>query len=309
MDPLSDVLSLLKLKTYVSGCFAVEEKSGLQFRKHRGLKCYTIISGSCWLAVEGVADAVLLEEGDSVLLPRGRPFRLATDLSSPCVNFTRDMAERTPDRNSASEAARRCSVLGGHFLLIGSHSDMLLGMLPSIVPIRTESNKAVMRWSLDYLREEWQAPQPGGSLIAQQLAYVMLVHALRLHLQKEENRNIGWLSALGDPQISIAIACMHHEPAHPWTLQELAHRAGMSRTVFAQRFKQRVGVSSMAYLTHWRILLASDRLRTSDDPISKIAWSVGYQTESAFSKAFKKMLGYSPKQHRDRDMAEAPLDT
>jgi AraC-like DNA-binding protein len=91
---------------------------------------------------------------------------------------------------------------------------------------------------------------------------------------------------------------MHDEPGHPWTIQELAARAGMSRTVFAQRFKERVGTTSMEYLTRWRMLLAGDRLRTSDEPVSRIAWSMGYETESAFGKAFRRVLGCTPTEHR-----------
>jgi len=309
MDPLSEVLSLLKLKTFVSGGFVVDEKSGIQFRKHEGLKCYAVVRGSCWLAVEGVTDAVLMEEGDCILLPRGRPFCLATDLSSPRVDFSHEMAERKSDTAIFSDAARGCSILGGYFLMIGGHSEILLNALPPIVHIRKESNKAVMRWSLECLREELRNPQPGGSLVAQQLAYIMLVQALRLYLQSEVTKGVGWLFALADPQMRIAITCMHDEPEHPWTLQELAHRVGMSRTVFAQRFKGRVGMTSMEYLSRWRMLLASDRLNTSDEPVSKIAWSIGYETESAFGKAFKRVLGCSPREHRLRHKAGPLPDT
>jgi AraC-like DNA-binding protein len=297
VDPLSDVLSLLKLQTYVAGGFPVGEATRLEFPRHQGLKCYALVSGACWLAVEGVAEAVLMEAGDCVVLPRGRPFCLATDLSSPGVNFNPDMAVRT------SESTAGCFVLGGHFLMTGNHGDMLLDALPSIAHIRTESNKAAMRWSLECLRDELGSPQPGGSLVAQQLAYIMLVQALRLHLQEEAARGVGWLFALADPRLRTAMTCIHDEPEHPWTIQELAERAGMSRTVFAQRFKQRVGSTSMEYLTRWRMLLAGDRLKASDDPVSRIAWSVGYETESAFGKAFKRVLGCSPREHRRRGAA------
>jgi len=304
MDPLSEVLSLLKLKAYVSGGFVVDENTCIQFRKHQGLKCYAVVSGSCWLAPEGVTDARLVRAGDCVLLPRGRPFCLATDLSAPRTDFTREMTERKTDSASFSGTARGCSILGGHFLLSGSHAEILLSALPAIVHIRAESNKAVMRWSLECVREELRDPQPGGSLIAQQLAYMMLVQALRLHLQDEASSGVGWLFALADPQMKAAITCMHDEPGHPWTIQELADRAGMSRTVFALRFKKRVGMTPMEYLTNWRMQLAGERLATSDDPVSRIAWSIGYETESAFGKAFKRVLGYSPSEHRRRHEAE-----
>ena len=101
-----------------------------------------------------------------------------------------------------------------------------------------------MRWSLERMKEEVRNPQPGGSLITQQLAYVMLVQALRLHLADGARGGVGWLFALADKQMCAAITCIHDDPGHPWTLQELAERVGMSRSIFALRFKETVGADS-----------------------------------------------------------------
>jgi AraC-like DNA-binding protein len=154
-----------------------------------------------------------------------------------------------------------------------------------------------MRWSLERMREELRDPQPGGSLIAQQLAYMMLVQALRLHLADGARGSVGWLFALADKQMSAALACMHDDPRHPWTLKKLAERVGMSRSVFALRFKETVGKTPMEYLTRWRMLLAADRLKNSDDSISAIALSLSYESESAFGKAFRRVMGCSPRQY------------
>jgi AraC-like DNA-binding protein len=154
-----------------------------------------------------------------------------------------------------------------------------------------------MRWSLERMREELRNPQPGGSLIAQQLAYMMLVQALRLHLADGSTGSVGWLFALADKQMSAAITCMHDDPGHPWTLGTLAARVGMSRSVFAQRFKQTVGSTPMEYLARWRMMLAGERLKQPGDSISTIASSLGYESESAFGKAFRRVMGCSPRQH------------
>jgi AraC-like DNA-binding protein len=167
-------------------------------------------------------------------------------------------------------------------------------MLPPIVYIRKESDKAALRWSLQRMREELREPQPGGFLIAQQLAYMILVQALRLHLAEGLRGRVGWLFALADKQMSAAINSMHDDPAHRWTLPKLAKRAGMSRSAFALKFKRTVGETPMEYLTRWRMLLAGDRLVNSSDPISVIALSLGYESESAFSTAFKRVMGCSP---------------
>ena len=307
MDPLSEVLSLLKLKSYVSGGFVIDAKMGFDFLKYRGIKCYAVGSGSCWLSVEGVPDAVLITAGDCVLLPRGLPFCLAADLSLPRVRFADALAALKPGHEVVYGGTQGCFILGGHFLLTGSQSEMLLNSLPSIVHLCSESDKETMRWSLDRIRKELRDPQPGASLIAQQLAYVMLVQALRLHLQEEAAKGVGWLFALADPQMRIAITCMHDAPGHSWTLQELAERVGMSRTVFAQKFKNRVGITSMEYLTRWRMLLAGDRLKNSDDSVSAISSSLGYETESAFGRAFRRVWGCPPREHRRRPEAGASL--
>ena len=132
----------------------------------------------------------------------------------------------------------------------------------------------------------------------------------RLHLAEGTRGGVGWLFALADKQMSAAITCMHDDPGHPWTLQKLAERVGMSRSIFALRFKETVGDTPMEYLTRWRMLLAGDRLKNSDDSISAIALSLGYESESAFGKAFKRVMGCSPRQHsRGSSLALPPSIT
>jgi AraC-like DNA-binding protein len=126
---------------------------------------------------------------------------------------------------------------------------------------------------------------------------MMLVQALRLHLAEGLKGGVGWLFALADNQMSVAIHSIHDTPAQRWTLQTLAQRAGMSRSTFALKFKQTVGASPMEYLTRWRMLLAGDKLVNSSDPVAAIALSVGYESESAFSTAFRRVMGCSPRQY------------
>jgi AraC-like DNA-binding protein len=297
MDPLSDVLWLLKPRSTMCGGFDMGGEWAVRFARHEGIKCYAVFSGECWLSMEGVAEPVFLEAGDCFLLPSGRPFLLASDLALAPIDATALIAARP--QNGAIRTFNgggKCMSVGGFFALAGKHADILLGVLPPIVHLRKESDKVAMRWSLERMRQELLDPQPGGFLIAQQLATMMLVQALRLHLA-EGSGGVGWLFALADPQMNAAIQAMHEAPAHRWTLQELAERAGMSRSVFALKFKQTVGASPMEYLTHWRMLLAGDRLTNTRDSVSEIALSLGYESESAFSTAFKRVMGCSPRQY------------
>ncbi len=297
MDPLSEVLALMKPQFYVSGGFAIPGDMAIQFPKHQGIKCYAMLAGDCWLVVEDMPEPVLLRAGDCFLLPRGLPFRLATDLSLEPVLFT-DVGGGLGLRREAPEVAEGARfIAGGHFALTGGHAEMLLDSLPPIVHIRREADKAAMRWSLDRMREELRNPQPGSSLLAQQLAYTMLIQALRLYLTDAASVGRGWLSALSDKHMSIAIASMHSDPGYPWTLRSLAERVGVSRSVLALRFRETVGSTPMEYLTRWRMLLAADRLRNSSDGLSAIAQSLGYTSESAFGKAFRRVMGCSPRQY------------
>jgi AraC-like DNA-binding protein len=297
IDPLSEVLALLKPQSYSSGGFAVRGEMAIQFPKHQGIKCYAMLAGQCWLVVDDVPEPILLNAGDCFLLPRGLPFRLATDLSLEPVHYTIACARlgMSSEAPGVTEGARYMA--GGHFLLTGGHAEMLLQSLPSVVHIRRESDKAALRWSLERMREELRDPQPGSSLITQQLAYTMLVQALRLHLTDAASPGRGWLFALSNKHMSIAIANMHNDPGHPWTLQSLAERVGLSRSVFALRFRETVGATPMEYLTRWRMLLAADRLKSTSDGLSAIARAFGYESESAFGKAFRRVMGCSPRQY------------
>lgn len=295
MDPLSDVLSLLKPRNYMSAGFDAGGDWSIQFPdQQKSIKTGAVVSGACWLAVDG-ADAVRLEAGDGFLLPSGRPFRLASDLT------------RTPDQAATIFSGVQdggivthagggdCFVVSSRFALAGQHADILLRMLPPVVHLRHEADRAALRWSVERMMQELRAPQPGGFLVIQHLAHMMLIQALRQQMTERASREVGWLFALADKQMGAAIGAIHADPAQRWTLQTLASRANMSRSTFALRFKETVGASPMDYVTRWRMRLAGDRLTHSGDSISAIALSLGYESESAFSTAFKRVMGCAPR--------------
>ena len=307
MDPLSDVLSLLKPRSYASGGIDAGGNFAMKFGPHTGIKCYAVVSGQCWLTVDGVPEPVGLNRGDCFILPRGRPFRLANDLTVTPLDAYSLFAPVRDGRINVVNGGGSFLIVGGHFSLSGTHADILLGALAPIVHIRKESDKAALRWAIERMMEELRERRPGGFLVAQQLAYTMLIQALRLHLAEGLQGGVGWLFALSDKQMGAAINAMHEEPARRWTLQELAQRVGMSRSSFAERFKETVGDSPMEYLTRWRMLLAGDRLENSKDSVSVIALSLGYESDSAFSTAFKRVMGCSPRQYARGRAAGAPV--
>ena len=296
MDPLSDMLSLLRPRSLISGGFDMGGPWSIQFPRPHGVKCYAIAQGECWLTVDGVAEPVRLVTGDCFLLPGGRAFRLASDLALTPVDALANLPTRREGGIRVHNGGGDGMVIGGHFILDGDHAGVLRGMLPPIVHIRGEADKAALRWSIDRMRQELVDQRPGGALVGQHLAHMMLVQALRAHLSDGPG-GVGWLFALADRQMGAAIGALHEDPARRWTLQDLAERVGMSRSTFAQRFKETVGTSAMEYLTRWRMLLAGDRLIQSDDPVSAIALSLGYESESAFSTAFKRVMGCPPRRY------------
>jgi AraC-like DNA-binding protein len=298
MDPLSDVLALLKPRSYVSAGLDAGGDWSIQFSPHPGsIKLNAVLAGQCWLSVEGVSEPVLLKCGDCFLLASGRPFRLASDLCVPPVDAESIYATARRGGLVTCNGGGEFRLAGTRFELLGRHAAILLAALPPVVHIRKESDQAALRWSLERMMQEMRERRPGGFLIAQHLAHMMLVQALRLHLSEGPRGGVGWLSALADDQMGAAISFMHDDPAHAWTLQELAARVGMSRSTFALRFKQLVGASPIEHLTQWRMLLAGDKLENSSDSVGDIAQSLGYESESAFSTAFKRIMGCSPRQY------------
>lgn len=296
MDPLSEVLALLKPERYLARSF---ENSGdwcIRFPAHGGIKCYAVLRGGCWLAVDGVPDAVRLEAGDCFLLPGGRPFRLASDLALPAVEAEVHRAQKA-ERGGVMPGGNPVAMVGSSFALSGPQARLLLGALPPTLHLEQASEQAALRWAIERMEQELRDALPGGSLLAEHLAHMMLLQALRLHLSQAGGSGVGWLGALADRKMSAAIGAMHADPAHRWTVGELAGRVGLSRSTFAARFKATVGEAPLEYLTRWRMLLAADRLGRGGEPVSRIALSLGYESESAFSTAFKRVMGCAPRRY------------
>jgi AraC-like DNA-binding protein len=186
------------------------------------------------------------------------------------------------------------TVLGSHFALAGPQAEILLGMLPPIVHMRGETERETLRWAFERMRQELTELKPGGILVAQQLASMIFIQALRFHLN--ENSGVGWLFALSDQRLGEAIKAIHREPSRRWTVGTLAAEAGMSRASFAARFRQLVGESPIEYLTKWRMLLAGRSLEHGES-VGAIAHALGYESESAFRTAFKRVMGSTPRHH------------
>ncbi|MEQ8813721.1 MAG: AraC family transcriptional regulator [Thalassobaculum sp.] len=294
MDPLSQVLALLKPRSYITAGFDAGGTWSLTLDDLAGrIKCYAVLKGGCWLSLAGGA-AIRLNEGDCFVLPSGSPVTIASD---PTVPSRRASDVLDPNRSGevvTYNGGGDVFLVGSRFEVTGRHAEGIFRSLPPIIRVEATGDQARLRWSLELMMEELREAQPGASLVAQHLSHMILVQTLRLYLAQRSPDDTGWLSALADPQLSAAITAMHADPSHPWSLRELARRAGMSRSTFAERFRERVGSAPIGYLTRWRMMLAEDRLVEGRDTIAQIALELGYSSEHAFGTAFRRTVGCSP---------------
>ena len=296
MDPLSDVLSLLRPRTAISAGLNAGGEWAIRFPAHEGIKFNTVMQGSCWVSVDGEADPVRIEAGDCFLLTRGRPFLFETDRHLPPIDSA-TIYDQATDGIATCNGGGDFFLIGGRFAFEGDHAGLLFDAMPPIVHVRDASNQAaVLRWSLEQLALELKQGSPGGTLMADHLAQIMLLQVLRLWLAS--GKHSGWLGALADQRLTRALGAIHAEPERRWTLADLASLAGMSRTTFAERFRDVVGQTPLDYLAGWRMRLAADRLHRSGDSVASIGFSVGYESEAAFSTAFRRVMGRTPMQHR-----------
>jgi len=295
MDPLSDVLALLQPQSYRVGGFEAGGDWAVRFGAYEaGIKCYALTAGKCWIMVEGAGPPLLLEEGDCFLLPRGLPFQIGSDLTRTADDWQRHFVGSAEGSVVKLNGGSGVTVLGSHFQLAEPQAEMLLGLLPPIVHLHSQPDRMALRWAFDRMRQELADCQPGSMLIAQHLAHMIFIQALRLHLG--EGKSVGWLTALSDKRVGAAIAAIHREPARHWTVQALAAAVGMSRSSFAARFGQLVGEGPIEYLTRWRMLLARRSL-SRGEPVGIVARRFGYQSDSAFSTAYKRVMGNTPVHH------------
>ena len=297
MDPLSGVLSLLRVGNYQSATLSLGGDWAFGFPERAGIKFTAVVKGSCWLQVHGEQQPQQLHQGDCFLMTRGMSFTLCSDMSEPVMDSNGYLQALAANELVLNYGGDDIQLIGGRFDFTGVPAYLLLGTLPSLVYVQGNAPQAsILRWALERFTEELQEQRPGRSLINEHLAHIMLVEILRTHLSRLGS-GVGWLSGLADRKLSPVLSAIHGAPSYRWTVQELATLATMSRSAFALHFKQVVGAAPMEYLTRWRMLLASDRLKNSGDTVSTIAFSLGYESESAFSTAFKRVMAQSPRNY------------
>lgn len=300
VDPFSDILRLIDAKALLTGGFTAGGSWAIRFPARDKIKFMAIMKGSCWVRLEGEHPA-RFEAGDVGLLSVPRPFIMASDPDATPVDamtlFSAAGAS-TAKLGDGDDFAQ----IGGHVELDPLRSRMLVDVLPPWIHIRSASPQAAnFQWLLQTLAVENKSELPGARLAIAQLTQLLFVQILRAQLETSGRMPPGWLRASGDPRLSPALRLMHGDPGKPWTLNELAKACAMSRSTFADHFRTVAGTTPLAYLTEWRMRLAERAMREDTTQVSAVAQSLGYTSESAFSHAFKRATGLSPKAYRNAE--------
>jgi AraC-like DNA-binding protein len=280
MDAITDFLSAVRVqgacygRIQITGAWAPLPEAGSQ--AGFGLVSY----GQAWLKLPDVAEPIHLLHGDFFLLAPGRVYELSSG------------------REGAPTA-----IIAGRFHFDETNGRPLTDFLPPLILIRDgQPHMLPLQKTLELLASEMDESKPGsepGSEIAvRRLADLLLIQALRAHIAASPENRTGWMYALSDAHIGAALNSMHKRIEHPWTVASLASEAGMSRSAFAQRFKELMSESPLEYLTRWRMYRGSDLLRESDRKLADVAQAVGYDSDGAFHKAFKRVLGIAPGEYR-----------
>ncbi|HEY0255144.1 MAG TPA: AraC family transcriptional regulator, partial [Kofleriaceae bacterium] len=303
-DVLSATLTTLRLAAVGASTTEASGRWALALPSVPVLRLHVVLAGQCWLAVDGDRAKYHLRAGDCFLIPHARALVLASDLSikhpttlERAVRSTRDGVVRIACNAGASPEVL---VAGSAFQLEGHFQAIVFGRLPPVIHIPAHAESAaVLRWGIDRLAAEVSNAQPGRALMLRHLAPLLLVQTFRSYLATAgDARN--WFSALRDPRLARALAAMQTDLAHAWSLDKLAKTAGLSRAGFALNFKKAIGTTPLEYLTQWRVQVARELFVDGDRRIAEVATAVGYESESAFSAAFTRVVGERPGHYRSR---------
>ncbi|HEY4180874.1 MAG TPA: AraC family transcriptional regulator [Kofleriaceae bacterium] len=297
-DPFSEILKLTKAESLVTGGFSASGRWAIRFPKPTKIKFFAIVHGTCVVRLDGHKEWTRFETGDVGLLSIGKSFVIA---SHPNVKAVEAMPLFSGAGRSTAMIGdgSELSYIGGHVLLDPTSGDLLADVIPPWIHINASSPQATaFRWLLEQLVEERANSLPGQQLASAQLSQLLFIQILRAHLASAPVGSASWLRVLGDRRLAPALRLMHGNPARDWHLDELAKAAAMSRTTFAAHFKTAAGVAPLTYLTEWRMRLAGRALREEATPVAELARTLGYTSESAFSNAFKRVTGTSPRNFR-----------
>ncbi|GAA5119621.1 AraC family transcriptional regulator [Alloalcanivorax gelatiniphagus] len=268
---------------------------------------HLVTEGELVLEVDG--ESLRMVAGDMALVPTGAGHVILDAPGSeatPLFDLPRvELGERY-ERLSIPGPGARCEVVCGAVSFSGLGVARLLRSLPAVLPAGSGTDAEWMRAAFDVIGAESRNPRPGSDVVTARLADILVVQVVRGWLESGA-QDRGWVAGLRDPQVGRALAAFHAEPGAPWTLASLAAAAGMSRSAFSDRFRETLGEPAMGYVTAWRMDLAARLVRERGLPLARVAERVGYQSEAAFNRAFRRAHKMTPGAFGRRDAGELVL--
>jgi AraC-like DNA-binding protein len=310
MDVLAEVMSLLRTRGQLYGRLELTAPFGLEFPGDKGI-CLIVTRGSCVLGVDQ-HPLIPLVGGDFLFLPAPHTYTLRDRPETPThsvLDVTTPEAFHRSRLITHGGGGTPVSVVAGCFTFASPESQLLIRHLPPIIHLPASGPHATpwFQSTLQFIAAETARSLPGSAAIVDRLAEVLFVQAMRSRIGSfASTGSPSWLAALGDPQIGESLRLMHAEPARPWTVPQLARRVSMSRSAFAARFRQLVGETPLDHLTQWRMVRAASMIREKRPAkMSAIASAVGYESESSFGKAFRRVIGTPPGRYRLAHRREA----
>lgn len=312
VDPLGEALHFLRMSGIFYSRSAFTAPWGMALPAMRGcLMFHVVTSGRCWLEVEG-AERRLLHPGEFALVPHGEGHRLVDEPGSPATplfDLPREILGERYEFIRHGGGGAATTLVCGAVRFDHPAAQHLIRLLPRLIGVETWSSPE-MEWMASTLRlmaAEAQELRPGGEAVITRLADILVIQAIRSWIARDPAAQHGWLGALRDKQIGRAIALIHRDAARPWTVATLADEVAMSRSAFAARFAALVGEPPMQYLARWRMNVALTWLREERASLGELAHRLGYQSEAAFSRAFKRYIGVAPgAARRQADPADDP---
>jgi len=304
-DLLSEVLSAISLRSVVICRCELKAPWGFRVPKRDMTGFHVITAGRCRLEMSDPALDTTVECGDLLLFPHGHPHVMHDPPDAPTIPFQQALEENPLDEHRVFRgggSGELTSILCGEFILENRRVNPLLAAMPPLILIRGKEGAAApwLQVTLDHLKVEVQMTNHGAEAVLTRLADVLLIQSLRAWFHSLDGAPPGWLGGLKDAQIGAALSLMHRRYSEPWTVASLAQEVAMSRSAFSERFKDLVGEPPLAYLARWRLHRAAGMLHRSDAKLAQVARRVGYESEVAFHRAFKRALGSSPGEYRRR---------
>lgn len=262
--------------------------------------------GNCWLSVEGNPEPVPLTGGDCFLVAKGTSIVLRDSLRTrPRSTFREIGAKANGNVVLHGGGGAPTTIVCGSLSFDRASLKPITQLLPSFILIKAdEARTFALHTTAQALASEMAEQSPGSEVVSARLAEVLFIQVLRAHIASGSEQDKGWLRAIFDPQIGTALSAVHNSVDSPWTVESIATAAGMSRSAFAARFKELLGQTPLEYVTEWRMQKAIHLLEERDKKLVDIARSVGYESDAAFSKTFKRVVGASPGEYRRRGFEE-----